>query len=277
MFIEPIECSRCGRKSRPGDAGFQASYGDPKAQIVCECGNEFYLREPRDQFILSRNPFSRFSAASNHFEFGTVEIIPGQAIDVAFGRPFDYPCKTYLTSEGIGLYLREAFLNNDRMLIVSAVPSGGPVPTIPVRVHWAVYGLIDLNLLPNWYVQFFAAMTQIETALYKAALFDYAIAFEVFFENWLDVHLTARYGRQLSEYLMKRIWRIEDRCKDLMELAINRRFTERMDVYQLWDHDVREPRNRLAHGERFEVTREMAEAAHSAVYQGIRWIESVTP
>lgn len=198
-------------------------------------------------------------------------------MDVAFGRRFDYPCKAYLTSEGTGLYLREAFLQNDRMLILSAVPSGCPVPTIPVRVHWAVYGLVDLNLLPNWYVQFFAAMTQIETGLYKAALFDYAAAFEVFLESRLDVHLTARYGAQLSEYLMKRIWRIEDRCKDLMELAIGRRFTERADVYQPWDRDVREPRNRLAHGERFEVTREMAEAAHSAVYQGIRWIESVAP
>src|SRR5262245_1458242 len=122
MFIEPLECSGCGRRGRPGDTLFHraGSYDGTNAHIYCQCGHEFDLPEPRDQFILSRNPFCRLQAASTHVDFVTAEIIPGQLCDVKFREPFDYLSKAYL-SAGAHLYLREYFLNNDRMLILSGV------------------------------------------------------------------------------------------------------------------------------------------------------------
>jgi hypothetical protein len=144
------------------------------------------------------------------------------------------------------------------------------------EVTWSVYGLVDIDILPSWYVQFYAAVTQLAGKLYKAALWDYAIAFEVFLGEFLAHHLTTKYGTAMSEYILRRSWRVEDRCKEVLELAIGHRLRERDDVYLPWDQKVRKPRDGLLHGERVTVDEEAAEQAHQAVYQAIRWVESVT-
>jgi hypothetical protein len=199
------------------------------------------------------------------------------ATEVKFNRGFDFPCKVYFTPEGSPIMAKEIFLQGDQMTVVSSIWPGRSLTSEPVRVAWLIFGLIDIEALPTWYIHFYSAITQVSNGLYKTGLFDYAVSFETFVESFLAERLGQRYGNELSEFLLRRTWRIEDRCKELLKLAVGRRLTERDDVYQPWERYVRDIRNRLAHGERIAVDREAAERAHDAVYQAIRWIESVTP
>jgi len=71
----------------------------------------------------------------------------------------------------------------------------------------------------------------------------------------------------MADYLLKKTWRIEERVKELLEQACGVRLTERQDVYQPWDKYVREPRNKLSHGEQIVVDEAAAENAHQATWQ----------
>ncbi len=275
MFIEPITCPRCGRTGRPAEEGFQSSTDADGVLVHCQCGETITLRggEARDQQMLSANIFARLSAASNHTESGTVRIAPGRAHDVAFAKAFDFPCRAFLTPDAM-VALKEAFLAADRMQILSSVlPSHQKVPD-SVEVSWLVFGLVEIDSLPTWYVHFYGALTQLANGFYKPALVDYAVAFEAFTEAFLAEHLTRRVGEQVADYLLRRTARIEDRVKDLLELAIGVRLSSRADVYRPWDEHVRGPRNRLAHGARIAIDRDAANRAHAASYQAIRWIQA---
>jgi hypothetical protein len=277
MYIEPITCSRCGRTGRPAEEGFQSSTDVNGVVVHCQCGETITLRgdEARDQAMLSMNTFARLSAASNHTESGTAWIPPGQVHDVTFAKPFDFPCRAFLTPNA-PVALKEAFLTGERMQILcSVLPSHQSVPD-PVEVFWLVFGLVDVDSLPTWYVHFYGALTQLENGLYKPALIDYAVAFESFTEAFLADRLARRVGEQIAGYLLRRTSRIEDRVKDLLELAIGARLSSRADVYQPWDEHVRTPRNRLAHGDRIKIDRDAANRAHAASYQAIRWIQALT-
>ncbi len=275
MFIEPLQCSSCGRRGRPGEEGFQSSMEGGEVFVHCECKHKFAVESPRDQQILSGNEFVRLGAASNYSEGGSLALLPGTAAEVKFSRRIDFPCKVYFTPVGSPIVAKEVFLQGNQMTVVSSMWPGRSLTSEPVRVNWLIYGLIDIEALPTWYIHFYSAITQVSNGLYKTGLFDYAVSFETFIESFLAERLGQRYDSELSEYLLRRIWRIEDRCKELLQLAVGRRLTERDDVYQPWDRYVREIRNRLAHGERIAVDRGAAERAHDAVYQAIRWIESV--
>jgi hypothetical protein len=277
MFIEPLQCSSCGRKGRPGEEGFQSSTDGGEVFVHCECKHKFAVESSRDQQILSGNEFVRLGAASNYSEWGTLAVVPGMATEVKFSRRFDFPCKVYFTPEGSPIMAKEVFLQGDQMTVVSSMWPGRSLTSEPVKVTWLIYGLIDIEALPTWYIHFYSAITQVSNGLYKTGLFDYAVSFETFVESFLAERLGQRYGSELSEYLLRRTWRIEDRCKELLQLAVGRRLTERDDVYQPWERYVHDIRNRLAHGERIAVDRLTAERAHDAVYQAIRWIESVAP
>jgi len=144
-----------------------------------------------------------------------------------------------------------------------------------VAVSWSVYGLISIADLPAWFIQFYAAATHLVNGLYKPALLDYAVAFELFLESFLRMKLTARFGTIHAEYLLRKGWRVEDRCKDILQLATGHRMTDRNDVFQPWDIFVRRPRNELAHGQRIDIDNIAVESAHQATYQAIRWIETL--
>lgn len=271
MFIPPFQCPKCGRSGHPGETGFQ----DNGVQIHCECG-EVINNDSRDQRILSTNVFARFSTASNQFEYGQCDIVPGQIAKVSFQKHFDFVALVFLTPFGRVVYLKESYENNEGMVVLSSLGDGDSRDPTPIQVNWLVYGLNEIDNLPNWYLLFYGAMTQLAKGLFKPALLDYAVAFEVFLEGFLADRLTKKYDSEVADYLLRRTWRIEDRVKDLLELIIGRRLSERDDVYQPWDQNVRIPRNRLSHGEKMSIDLASAERGHSAVFQAIRWIESVS-
>lgn len=274
MFIEPITCSGCGNTGRPGENGLTFSASADGIEIRCQCGNKIRLRgdEAYDQQMLSTNTFARLSAASNHVEHGAQRIPPGQVHDVTFQTPFDIPCRAFLTP-GAPVALKESFLSGERMRILSSVLSSHPNLSDPVEVSWVVFGLKDVDSLAPWYVHFYGALTHLINGLYKPALVDYAVAFEGFVESTLSELLTHQLGKQVTEYLLDRTGRIEGRVKDLLELAIGARLTERNDVYQPWHEHVRTPRNHLVHGMHYRVGQDAANRAHEATYQAIRWIQ----
>ena len=274
MYIAPVKCPGCGRTGRPAEVGFRAAFEVGGVVIQCDCGQSISLRgeEARDQQILSANTFSRLSAASNHFESGTVRIQPGHASEIRFTRPFDFPCKAFLTPNA-PVALRADFLAGDKVRVLSSIlPSHTSLPEV-VEIDWSVYGLVGIDSLPTWYVHFYAALTQLENGFFKPALLDYAVAFEVFLETFLTERLSQRFSPDASSYLLRRTPRVEERAKELLELAIGCNLTSRDDVYQPWDRDVRKPRNQLAHGDRLVIDRDAALRAHSAAYQAIRWIQ----
>lgn len=201
-----------------------------------------------------------------------MDICPGRSCEIRFSKWFDFPCKAFLTPCA-KIRLKESYLHRNKMLVLSSVWENEREVPATAKFSWAVYGLIDLDLLPTWYIHFYGAITQLEHGLFKPALIDYAVAFEVFLDTFLTARLTKRCGTEVARYLLRRAPRIEERVKDLLELAIGSRLSSRDDVYQPWDKDVRTLRNKLAHGERLTVDRDAVERAHSAVYQAIRWIQ----
>lgn len=277
MFIEPLICTQCGRMGRPGEKGFQISTSGGKLTIQCSCGHSFAVEDPRDQQILSHNEFVRLSAASNHVERGTFEIVPGTAISISFRRSFDFPCRAYFTvQQQADVVIKELSLGGSNVGVLSSTLVGQFHVGEPVKVGWLVFGLIDVDNLPPWYLHFYGAMTQLANGFYKPALLDYAVAFESFVETFIGYLLTKKYDADIAEYLLKQTWRVNDRCNSLLQLACGHRMSERYDIYQPWDRAVRNPRNGLAHGDHMNIGREAAEEAHAAVYQAIRWIETVS-
>jgi hypothetical protein len=98
--------------------------------------------------------------------------------EVKFNRRFDFPCKVYFTPEGSPIVAKEVFLKGDQMTVVSSIWPGRSLTSEPVRVTWLIYGLIDIEALPTWYIHFYSAITQVSNGLYKTGLFDYAVSFE---------------------------------------------------------------------------------------------------
>jgi len=272
VFIDLIKCEKCGRTGRPGEAGFRTT--GKSDTVLCDCGNALGVESLRDQSILSVNAFCRLMGASNHLQCGELSIVPGRIARVTFQQPFDYPCRAYLTPVGGVIFVKELSLRRDGMIILSS-HENQPVSSEPISLNWLVYGLIEIDNLPSWYVHFYSGVSNAQNGLYKPALLDYAVSFEAFMENFLRVHLTRRYDQQIAEYLLDRTTHIQDRCKKILEIAIGHRLSERTDLYQPWDNHVREPRNRLMHGEKIPIDKNAVEKAHQAVYQAIRWIQSL--
>jgi hypothetical protein len=178
MFIEPLRCSSCGRTGRPGEEGFQSSMEGEEVFVHCECKHKFVVESSRNQQILSGNEFVRLGAASNYSEWETLALVPGMVAEVKFNRRFDFPCKVYFTPEGSPIVAKEVFLKGDQMTVVSSIWPGRSLTSEPVRVTWLIYGLIDIEALPTWYIHFYSAITQVSNGLYKTGLFDYAVSFE---------------------------------------------------------------------------------------------------
>ncbi len=246
--------------------------------VMCTCGNRF-TDSSIDQRILSSNIFVRLNALSNHSEYGSASTTIGRAKQVTFAVPFDFVGRVYLTPTGeFPFAAKEYFENTQGMLVLTSFlegeASGKQVPPT-VQFNWMVYGLKDIDSLAPWYVLFYGATTQAIAGLFKAALLDYAVAFEAFLESFLAKRLTEKYGEELSKYLMRRAWRVEERSKDVLEVVTGHKLSEREDVYQPWFEHVKRPRDLLAHGDRLAVRQSDTELAHNAVYQAIRWIESV--
>lgn len=277
VFIEPIQCSNCGRKGRPGENGFGSLQKGQDMVIRCDCGNVIRIDSPRDQSILSENTFCRLEGASNYFERGDVHIESCSVTKIKFQRSFDFVCKAFV-SPNSPIYVTEKWLNKDGMEILSAgywESASNKERQIEIEVGWAVYGLVELEDLPTWYVHFYSAITHAINGLYKSALLDYAVAFEAFIESFLVEYLTLRYDKDIARYLLKTTWQVEKRCNNLLNLAIGHRLSECPDVYQPWNMKVRDLRNRLIHGEHISINKDAAENAHQATYQAIRWIQSL--
>jgi hypothetical protein len=158
-------------------------------------------------------------------------------------------------------------------------------PADIISLNWHVYGLVELDSLPAWHVQYYSALTHLINGLFKPALLDYAIAFEIFIASFLRERLTTSFGASMTDYVLRRTEKIEERVKGLLEQACGQSMSSHTDVYQPWHshtdvyqpwHDhVQRPRNHVAHGKPIVIDTAEAERAHQAIWQAIRWIESL--
>ena len=274
MFIEPLKCPVCGLQGRPGAPFSSSSFGLIAAQVTCNCGHEFEKQNFRDQCVMSTHSITRIAALSNHFQCGIVAVPHGGMAQISFDKAFEYPSPPYLTPESSVFAIAQVANVRPEGMFVLAGRSPPTAHSQPMNVSWSVYGLVSVDNPPQWYVQFYGAVCQLTEGRFKPALIDYAVAFEMFLENFLRQALDQRVGVAASKLLLKKLWRVEDRSKELLELATGRRSTERQDVYNDWDEFVRKPRNSLAHGLAVSVDKVAAEHAHAATHDAIRWIET---
>jgi hypothetical protein len=281
VLIKPLKCPQCGKEGRPGELNFQISKTTPSRMFIrCSCGHDYTVPADRDQLMLSSNLFVRLGAASNHLEQGIVEITVGRSATITFTRPFDFPSRVLMTPaaelrDGF-VYARELYLQKTKMEVLTSSREPRPLDGEKARLAYIVYGLVDISQLPNWYILFYSGITNHQNGFYKAALMDYAISFEVFLESFLQDRLLKKYDQTVASYMLGKTWRIEERCKDLLELVTGHRLSECTEVYQPWDLDVRQPRNDLTHGKKIGVDQAESERAHQAVYQAVRWIEKLS-
>ncbi|MGD0954088.1 MAG: hypothetical protein ABR985_17140 [Methanotrichaceae archaeon] len=274
MIIEPITCAKCGKKGRPGEGGFRTN----GFKIDCECGNVINVDHPRDQNILSYNVYGRLRALSNHEEHGKIECIPGEYVIVSLNKLFDVISMVNITpGGGIVAEYQHQFsvpLKNDIMIMTSFTK--GEIPNKEItEVYWAVFGLVDSDSLPTWYLHFYSAVSNLQRKLYRPALLDYETAFEAFMEQFLLEQLTRRYDETVAKYLLDKVSRITDRCKELLNLATGHKLSEDPKVYNPWDSNVKKKRDTLIHGTLMHIQKDDAEKAHQATYQAIRWVQKL--
>jgi hypothetical protein len=250
--------------------------------VCTRCKTETFptdLSVYRDQCILSTNPYVRLEALSNHVERKWIDAVAGQTILIKFDRPFDIPylahCSCSILADRVIAHAKELYIDKTEMVVLTSIAIASEAQSGKTRVSWIVYGLNDIDTLPNWFIQFFAAASNFEHRLFKPALFDYAMSFEVFLETFLSERLADKFGVEAAGFILNRCWRVEDRSKEILELATGKRLSQEPEIFSAWDQNVRRPRNSLAHGELLNIGKDEAEAAHQATYQAIRWIESL--
>lgn len=275
-FIEPIACSACGQRGRPGDKGF-ISHG---WFVTCQaCDQKMEMQNPRDQNILANNTLGRVSALSNHEEKSSQKSTIGKSEKINFTQPFDYI--------GFAMFIpRNQFLVDhynpynsdpikDHVIILTSNAPGSSGIIGEIEYTYSVSGLVNAQSLPSWYNLFYNAMSNLAYhRQYRTAFLEYSMAFEAFIEQFLEDQLTTKYDAETTEYLIEKTkGRIEERVKQLLKLATGHMLNENLRVYQPWDEYVRQPRNKLIHGIPVSIGKEEAEKAHQATYQAIRWIQ----
>ena len=275
-FIEPITCSNCGQRGRPGDTGF-ISHG---WFVTCqECEQKMEMQNPRDQNILANNSHGRISALSNHEEKSSRKSAIGKSERIDFGQPFDYVGFANFTPHNhffvdhFNPYNLDPI--KDHMIILTSDIPGSSGIAGEIEYNYSVIGLVNAQSLPSWYILFYNAMSNLTYhRQYRTAFLEYSMAFEAFIEQFLVDQLTTKYDPETAEYLIEKTkGRIEERVKQLLKLSIGHMLTEKDRVYQPWDKHVRKPRNQLIHGNSVPIGKEEAEKAHQATYQAIRWIQ----
>lgn len=280
-FIEPVTCSNCGQKGRPGDMGF-ISHG---WFVTCnKCNQKMEVQNPRDQNILADNLFGRIYALSNYQEGSFKECIVGKSLKIDFAKPFDYV--GFASFGPSGRFFADRFdpynldpIKDHLIILTSEIPGVLPNEGVPdsvkIGVQYSVVGLINIQSIPPWYLLFYNALSDlIYHRQYKTSFLEYSMAFEAFIEQFLSEQLTAKYDKEIAEYLIEKTkGRIEDRVKQLLDLATGHKLQENLAVYQPWDECVRQPRNKLIHGVVVNIGKEEAEKAHQATYQAIRWVQ----
>lgn len=272
MYIKPMGCPKCGKVGRAHD--FQIS--NPGCQVHCSCGSTFTVENLADQLALSDHFVWRIQAFANELQFGKVSVTPGDTFQIDFHPPIEIISKINFTAEGNFLHAKEITTTQNGMIVICAKVPGAEYHG-PVNLHWFVWGLSNIDQIPYWKLQFVSGFTNNENRMYSAALFDYAVAFEAFVENYLRDNLKVRYDEKLSDYLLKSNQKIENRVKELMSLASSSPLTKDNQVYDAWDKNVRQIRNKLFHGKAIDVTKAMAEKAHYATYDAIRYIQDGLP
>lgn len=104
---------------------------------------------------------------------------------------------------------------------------------------------------------------------------EYATAVEVFLEVFLRETLARRYGSEIADYILDKVWKVDFRFKELLKLATGHTHQEQRDIYNSWMKNVQEPRNKLAHGKDVLLDASALDRANQAVHEAIRWLQSL--
>lgn len=273
MTFEPLTCDNCSNEIIDGNSTLQDS---AELTILCSCGNKISDNTAIQEFlILSSNMFNRLRGISNHFETNSLQTSLGLLNFVKFENPFDSISKTLVTISaekpfGSSVIAESIFQSNESMMIVSSTSDIADIGK-NINIKWLAYGLKDVNDLPTWFLLFHKATCNFIDNSFKAALFDYAAAFEAFLGMFLREQLTSKYDSQMADYLLKKVWLTKERY-ELLETVTCNKFDD-SELFNAWRDYVLRPRNALIHGNDHELSYEELENAHRAVYYSIRWIQ----
>ena len=157
-------------------------------------------------------------------------------------------------------------------ILSSQFPSG--TTREPISVAWIACRLRRVSALPTWRVLLFSAVRNTTAFLYRPALLDYATAFVIYMELFLNQVLTRTFRRKrVTAFLLKEHRDIQERVTKILKFATGKSLGESGPIFTEWKAHVQEPRNALSHGKVMEVGPDEVERAHQAVCQAIRWIE----
>lgn len=286
--LAPVSCPRCGRTGYPGWHPFVGTYPHideasgvwHTETLTCSCGHRFDVSFDMRLHALSESPFSRWFAASNAYEAGTVDITIGTIAPVRLKEPCDLVGLVLLRPVGEdaprGLVLKELIAGDGGGIdILSAwAPGTEALPqAVRVQVHWQVFGLRGIEALNIGRVQFYAAMIHAKDRLWKPALLEYASAFEAYVERYLHGILARRFGEQAAHHLLSENKGIEGRVTGFLRLVAGYELKDEPDLFRDWQEAVQQRRNKLAHGVRMGIGAADVERAHQAVYRAIDWMD----
>ena len=275
-MIKPIVCENCGCKSYPGETTSYFHKGKSIIGIVCGCGHSFDIEYSRDQHILSNNEDFRLTTASNCFETEYIDFYVGQEITVKLKKKFDVIGEVeLLVSSSLPITAKEVLDDERGMKIITSIAPSHEIPKEPIKIRWVVHGLTNIESMPTWWVHFYSAISKAKKHIWKSALLDYAVSFEIFIETFLAESLSSKFGEKVSNHLLKKNWQVEGRVKELLDIATGQKLSDAKEIYNDWYKYVKEPRNKLSHGSELTINSNDVNKAHIAVYQAVRWIEKL--
>lgn len=298
MYIEPLACG-CKNRKRYGGDWDAVSWNPaiPRLRVECfGCGLAIANENKQmavDQLALSSQIQYRLTGLSNEASQDTINTKLNTAFSIDYARPFDMFGLVSATPMIDGY---TTIIDGDKNIAAGVTMSHDPMETtrterIPVLIRIA--GLVEINTLPTWHVLLYSGLYVQRQGLYRAALIDYAVAFEAFLYKLLREEITRHHGEKVTISLFEKYRNIDERFRGLLDIAIGHTHNENEQgekIYQAWSRWVQQPRNMLAHGDKlvraadgeevktdvgFDVTEEQATRAYTTTYHAIRWLQDL--
>lgn len=270
-----VECPSCksGRSLELNEIEqIQDSAANLSNKVSCTCGHEYSYLDGIIQDLISDNIFSKWSFISNITLYGTSKITIGYLNVVQLPQKVPEINKIFLTCIGGFANVTSIIQGTDSFRIISSeIPKGVPVGE-KLEVSWLLYGRDSLESIPIWRRLLVQAKEEIIQNQYNLAYLTSEMAFESFIDSTLNQLLTAKgIPDEASNVILESMSSIFDKVHRLLLYLGGIKVKDNKNFNKNWQAIV-EKRNKIAHGEVFEISAEEAKMAFETVIKGIFYI-----
>lgn len=278
-------CSKCGRASEVLDRNFTVydiNKENAVNEIKCrECENEYTIEEGIIQFLIMDNYFSNYSFISNKEFIGGAKIEVGKSYKVKLNPPVkmikNINVSTYGNFSAVADYNSIGYNGEliDSFHILTSESCYDTNSKLKMgdksEFSYIVYAS-DSDEAPTWLQFLIESKNALISGNYAFAILSSEISFESYIDKILmDLFLYNNFDKNTAYVILESMNNIYDKVYKLLLNLGNIKFKEQKKLNKGWQKLV-ETRNKIAHGENIEHTKEEAEKAFEIVVRSIFYI-----